>query len=105
MSNFLSVGSVSHRQPQLAQTLARSGWHPCTRKSTGVAEEPLLTTHNTEGWRSCTCRGEIENMAVSGNASENVASRRADEEYLKYIVNIKFSFRDVFMFNLNRPTS
>jgi len=48
-------------------------------------------------------RSEIENRAVSGNASENVAGRRVDEEYLKYIVNIKFSFIDVFIFNINCP--
>ena len=75
MSNFLPVGSVSHHQPQLAQTLAWSGWHPCTRKSTDVAEEPLSTTHNIEGWRSCMCRSKIEYGAVSGNASENMAGR------------------------------
>ena len=37
-------------------------------------------------------------MAVSGNASENVAGRRVDEEYL-----IKFSSGDVFIFNINFP--
>ena len=72
-------------------------------KSTGVAKEPLPTTHNVEGWRSCTCRSEIENRVVFGNASENVAGRQVDEEYLKYIVNIKFSFGDVFIFNINCP--
>ena len=53
------------------------------RKSTGITEEPLPTTHNVEGWRSCTCRSEIENRVVSGNASENMAGRRVDVEYLK----------------------
>ena len=48
-------------------------------------------------------RSEIENKAVSGNASENVVGRRVDEEYLKYIVNIKFSFGDVLIFNINCP--
>jgi hypothetical protein len=49
------------------------------------------------------CRCEIENRAVSGNASENMAGRRIDEEYLKDIVNTKCSFGDVFIFNINRP--
>ena len=49
------------------------------------------------------CRSEIENMAISGNASENMAGWQVDEEYLKYIINIKFSFGDVFIFNINYP--
>ena len=65
----------------------------------------MPTIPNVEGRRSCTCRSEIENKVVSSNASENVAGRRVDDEYLKYIVNIKFSFGDVFIFNINRPTS
>ena len=43
-------------------------------------------------------------MVVFGNASEDEAGRRVDEEYLKYIVNIEFSFGDVFIFNIDCPS-
>jgi hypothetical protein len=62
----------------------RSDQQPWTRKRKSIAKESLLTVHNTER-DSCTCRSEVENRAVSGNASENVTSRLVGEEYLKDI--------------------
>ena len=69
------------------------------RKSTGVVEEPLPTTHNAEGWCSCTCRSEIENRAISGNASENVAGRRVYGEDIALWSILNTEILNVEIFN------
>ena len=56
-------------------------------RKTSITQELQPTTHNEEGWRSCTCRSEIENRVVSGNASENMAGRRVGGKYLKDITH------------------
>ena len=69
------------------------------RKSTSIVEEPLPTTHNAEGWCSCTCRSEIENRAISGNASENVAGRWVYREDIALQSILKMEILNMETFN------
>jgi len=48
-------------------------------RKTSTIEEPLPTTHNAEGRRSCTCREKPETGPSLESTSINVAVRRAVE--------------------------
>ena len=48
-------------------------------RKTSVTEEPLSTTHNAEGRRSCTCRKKPETVPSLESTSVNVAVRGAVE--------------------------
>ena len=47
----------------------------CVWEEQGVAKEPLLTTHDTEGERSCTCREKSETgSSLEGSEHQRVCS-------------------------------
>jgi hypothetical protein len=54
-------------------------WSSCTCRKTSVTEEPLPTTHNAEGWRSCTYREKPETGLSLENTSVNVTVWEAIE--------------------------
>jgi len=60
-------------------------------RKTSVTEEPLPTTHNVEGRRSCTCREKSEIGSSLENTSVNVAIR-GDIEAKVYVI-----FKMVYM--------
>ena len=45
----------------------------CMLRNIGITEEPLPTTHNVEGRRSCTCREKPETEPSLESTSVNVA--------------------------------
>jgi len=60
-------------------------------RKTSVTEEPLPTTHNTEGWRSCTCRKKPKTEPSLESTNINVVVRGAIEAKA-YVI-----FRMVYM--------
>ena len=66
----------------------------CTLRNIGITEEPLPTTHNAEGRRSCTCREKPEIGPSLESTSVNVAVRGAIEVKAYVIFKMLYMEKD-----------